>query len=174
MNTLEKTTEMFIGHTLQQAREKHELTIEEVASKLNLTKDVIQYLESDNYVSSNRDVFYRGYLRAYCNMLLLPADELVQRFSIIVGVDAEAVASISKIQLEPTSSKFTLQNSLPVIKNIMNEHSKTILSVAGLLLFILVVRLWFVGGDSNQTKKNAPVLSEQPVVESVTVEQLSF
>ena len=46
---------------------------------------VIEYLESDNYKASKKDIFYYGYLRGYAKILNLPAVELVESYRAAIG-----------------------------------------------------------------------------------------
>ena len=62
-----------LGQILAGSREEYGFSVQDIAEKLNLTKTVIIYLESDDYIPGKKDVFYRGYLRAYANLLSLEA-----------------------------------------------------------------------------------------------------
>ena len=82
-----ETQEMFIGKRIQLVRRDLGLSIDDIAKQLNLTTEVIQYLESDNYKMTKKDVFYRGYLRSYARLLGLPEDEIINSYVAIVGKD---------------------------------------------------------------------------------------
>lgn len=65
------------GALLCAQRETLELTIQQVADKLNLTMHYVRCLESDSYDKLPGDVFVRGYIRAYANLLQLDAPQVI-------------------------------------------------------------------------------------------------
>ena len=66
------------GAMLSAQRETLELSIKEVADQLNLTMHFVRALESDSYDKLPGEVFVRGYIRAYSNLLRLdPVQVLV-------------------------------------------------------------------------------------------------
>lgn len=69
------------GTILSAQRESLELTIQQVADKLNLTMHYVRCLESDSYDKLPADVFVRGYIRTYANLLQLDAPQVVAIYS---------------------------------------------------------------------------------------------
>jgi cytoskeleton protein RodZ len=69
------------GTILSAQRESLELTIQQVADKLNLTMHFVRCLESDSYDKLPGDVFVRGYIRTYANLLQLDAPQVVAVYS---------------------------------------------------------------------------------------------
>jgi cytoskeleton protein RodZ len=69
------------GTILSAQRESLELTIQQVADKLNLTMHYVRCLESDSYDKLPGDVFVRGYIRTYANLLQLDAPQVVAVYS---------------------------------------------------------------------------------------------
>lgn len=67
-----------IGARLKLAREKANYSASDVAEKLNLTKKVIDYIESEKYEYIDENVFYRGYLRAYAKLLNVDINSIVK------------------------------------------------------------------------------------------------
>lgn len=139
MDELDTTEEQLIGSRLKKAREEANLTIVDIASSLNLTKSTIIYLESNNYSSSRRDVFHRGYLRAYAKLLGLPPDDLVNSYCDIVG--SEEIIVKSNLSIDNSDDLIEKQTSNRVL-SFFSEHVKSI-SIVGVLLLIVLVGVWW-------------------------------
>ncbi len=131
---------LLLGTRLKQSREKIGLTMVEVAARLNLTKSVVVYLESNNYSASSRDVFNRGYLRAYAKLLELPADELVEDYREMIGSDG-SISSKSHLIINSSTDVLGSKKSGGLM-NFFSEHIKFI-TVSALILSILVIGVWW-------------------------------
>ncbi len=68
------------GAYLALEREKRGISIDQIASKLNLRVQVLSYLEADLYEQLPEPVFVKGYIRAYCKYLGLKPDEVVEAY----------------------------------------------------------------------------------------------
>lgn len=68
------------GSRLRLARENANLSITDIAMRLHLRNQVIESIENDNYSDAPQFVFIRGYLRAYANLMHLPAQEIIDAF----------------------------------------------------------------------------------------------
>lgn len=66
-----------IGEQLRRAREEKGLTIEQIATKLNLTSQVVKALEQDDEAHLPDNVFTRGYVRSYAKLVQLDATALL-------------------------------------------------------------------------------------------------
>lgn len=69
------------GAFLALEREKRDITIEQIASKLNLRVQVIKHLEADEYLDLPQAVFVQGYIRAYCKFLGISPDPVIEAYS---------------------------------------------------------------------------------------------
>ena len=65
------------GQLLRRAREQQQLSIEQVAARLNLRSSLITDIEADNYDHLQIVAYRRGYLRAYARLLSLPDAEII-------------------------------------------------------------------------------------------------
>lgn len=65
---------------LTQARKSKQLSVEEVASELNLSTSVVRALESDNWEALPEATYVRGYVRSYANFLGLDVEEVLMNF----------------------------------------------------------------------------------------------
>lgn len=68
------------GAMLAAQRETLELSIQQVADQLNLTMHFVRALESDSYEKLPGEVFVRGYIRAYSNLLRLDPVQILLIF----------------------------------------------------------------------------------------------
>lgn len=73
------------GKLLKAARKAAGLSIEDIAGRLNLSKEMIGNLESDNYEVDFPDAFIRGYLRTYARALEQDEEQVIALFSQSIG-----------------------------------------------------------------------------------------
>lgn len=85
-----------IGETLRQAREGRGWSIQDVASQLNLTRQIIGTLEAGD-LQSVPHTFARGYLRAYAKLLGLDPQRIALEFDRCTGTTAAAGASVQQL-----------------------------------------------------------------------------
>ncbi len=69
-----------IGKALAQARERCELTQEQLARKLNLTIRKLDDLEQGEFDKLGAPIFVRGYIKAYSKVVGIDASELLQAY----------------------------------------------------------------------------------------------
>ncbi len=68
------------GKLLVWARERSELTQEQVAKELYMTLTKVRALEADDYRYMGADTFVRGYLRAYANLVHLDVAQVLAAY----------------------------------------------------------------------------------------------
>jgi cytoskeleton protein RodZ len=68
------------GSHLKTAREARRLSVEEVANRLHLTKNMIMDIEADNYNNRLAFTFIRGYLRSYARLVHVSPDVVLKAF----------------------------------------------------------------------------------------------
>ena len=73
------STSKTAGEMLASAREAWQLSVEDVASNLNLGADAIDALERDQYDRLPGCTFVKGYLRSYASLLRLDPDQVIAR-----------------------------------------------------------------------------------------------
>jgi cytoskeleton protein RodZ len=71
-----------LGERLRQAREAKKYSIAEVAAQLRLTKDIVSYLENQEWDRLNGRTYARGYFASYVKFLGLPYDEMLAVFNL--------------------------------------------------------------------------------------------
>jgi cytoskeleton protein RodZ len=90
---------MDIGTTLRIARERHGLTLTQLAARTKIPVGILQALEQNAFDRVPRGIFVRGFLRAYACEVGLDPGETVSQFRSESG---EVVSSASEAQAVPT------------------------------------------------------------------------
>lgn len=75
---VEETPVDFPGQVLRYEREKARLSVEDVARQLRLSVSVIRNLEAGNADALPEAVYTRGYIRAYCKLLKINHEPLLE------------------------------------------------------------------------------------------------
>lgn len=78
-------TEKTFGEILREAREEQGLSHTDVASQLNLRVSLIKDLEDNILESHTADVFTRGYVRSYAELLKIDSDKILKIYDDYVG-----------------------------------------------------------------------------------------
>ena len=69
-----------VGQILSSERNRKNLSINDIASELNISKSIINDLENDN-IKNNPDIIFNiGHLRSYSNFLELDTDIIIKKF----------------------------------------------------------------------------------------------
>lgn len=115
------------GETLKTAREDRQLSIDEVAERLKLSKAIITALENDDYKMLPAPAFVRGYLRSYATLLELKVEDVIPLYDHFAPPDPE------------------LKNVLKSTP--MQKRESTILWVTVVISLILaaLVVIWVIG-----------------------------
>lgn len=71
-----------LGDQLKQAREHKKYSVAEVAAQLRLTKDIVGYLENQQWEKLNGRTYARGYFASYVKFLGLPYEEMLAVFNL--------------------------------------------------------------------------------------------
>jgi len=75
------TSSPSIGARLQQAREAKKYSVAEVAAQLRLTKEIVNYMETQQWDKLHGRTYARGYFASYVKFLGLPFDEMLAVFN---------------------------------------------------------------------------------------------
>ena len=119
------------GQTLADGREAKGLTIADVAGQLNVTEEIVNGLERDDYNSLPPAIYTRGYLRNYANLLGIDPEPLLDRQKKLTsnGEDEE-IKKPAAIQAE-TSGR--------MIKKTQFKRSKDRSSMLFIILLVLMM-----------------------------------
>ncbi len=142
-----------IGELLRHARNAADLTVLDVANKLNLTVSVIECLEQEHFAQLPGVTFTRGYIRSYAKLLGLDANQLVLVFDQQVGASADSnpVHTIDRVGESRRVSRGMLQ--------------------FGLFLLLLVIAAAVYYGWQSRQAGHALAIQKAPVFERVEVER---
>lgn len=123
------------GAQLAAVRTAKGLTVEFIASRLNLRVRVIQLLEADDYTQMPNPVFVKGYLRAYAKLVDVNPDALLEIFN-------------RQVIIEQTSEKSPLWQS----RRDTGRGERAIRWVTTLfgLVVLVAVAVWWEKSQDNQ------------------------
>lgn len=99
-----------IGERLRQARIGMGLTPSEVGTQLKMPTYAIEALEREDWARIGAPVFIRGHLRSYARLLNLPADAILESFSMPTSTPVELVPQTytPRMQLVAEQTKMRL------------------------------------------------------------------
>ena len=72
---------LFVGDSLKQARKSKQMEVEDVAQQLYVNPSIISHLEEENYDQIGAEVFIKGHLRNYAQLLDLPVEKVLATLS---------------------------------------------------------------------------------------------
>jgi len=121
------------GEVLKKERTKQNLTIEDVATRLHLTSQVVQLLEEGEFAKIHGDVFVRGYLRSYSKLLGVDSDKIIAQYLDFIAP-----------QLEEKAIK---QEQSKLVKK--NNKGYLVFIVIGLVVLLLAAA-WYINSYRTQ------------------------
>lgn len=89
------------GSQLRRAREQAGLTLEELAGRLCMTTNKLEWLERDEYDLLPSAIYVRGYLRNACKELRINAEPLLQAFSGYSAAEEQSRAIVDHVRRGP-------------------------------------------------------------------------
>jgi cytoskeleton protein RodZ len=142
-----------LGTYLSQLREEHGPSIEELARVTRVSSRYLEALERDDFAQLPAPVFTKGYIRAYCQALGVPAEEALSRYSETVKipvVTAPVAASLARSAADGRRPRGTLLLSFVLLVGF------------GVALFVVALLL-----QSGRPERNArPAAPPAPSVEA--------
>ena len=69
-----------VGNIIKKKRLDYNLSIEDICSKLNITKDIVNKIENNEITNTPDLVFYIGHIRSYSNLLNLNSTKIINQF----------------------------------------------------------------------------------------------
>lgn len=147
--------ELSPGKLLVWARERANLTQEQVAKELYMTLTKVRALESDDYRHMGSDTFTRGYLRAYANLVKL---DVVQ---VLAAYDRHAQKHGLVEQVLPRR-----------VESANKPLWQFIVLILLALLILWLVSIWFFD-NRQQPAYNRPMVVVPPVETALNVQSLN-
>jgi cytoskeleton protein RodZ len=147
-----------VGRTLQQARDKAKLTVEDVSTSTRVRAPIVHAIEADDFSRCGGDVYARGHVRTLARAVGLDPGALVEQYDEEHGGRPEPVAAATLFEAERIRPERRRPNWTAAMV-------AAIVAVVGFVGFTL-----FSGGDEpgrpvagdTQTKKPAPDRTPEP------------
>jgi cytoskeletal protein RodZ len=121
-----------VGKTLQAEREKRGLSQKDVELATNIRAYYIDAIERDNYSLIPGEVYLKGFIRNYANLLTLDSSQLIEMYrqsQIVATAEAEAQTLVD--EAEPESLIYSHRDLL--------SHPYFVWLVIGLVAVVSVV-----------------------------------
>ena len=146
----------YVGEIIREKRLSRKLSLNQVASELNISKFFLEKIEADEIDANINNVFFIGHLRSYSNYLELNSKEIVEKFKLQNNFNNIVSEKIPKPNIVYKKSNFT---------KIIPFFSILIISSTFYFLFI----------DTNKLERDysiVPDLPEQygPIIEKMEIE----
>ena len=74
--------EKTVGEILLEAREKANLSLEDVSEETKIPKKMLEHLETDNFEAFPARVYARGFLKTYASLLGLDVEYMLNKFEV--------------------------------------------------------------------------------------------
>lgn len=136
----ESTRELTPGGMLAEARERANLSHEVVANTLHMTVTKVKAIEADEFSKLNVDTYIRGYLRSYAALVKIDSVEVIAAYEKIAG----------KHGLQSSCQECLPKGPAP------RKEWKFFAVIAGVLLLLLLISVWFFGNRINTSTNLAP------------------
>jgi len=94
------------GEILRKVRQERGLTLDEVATQLNLTSTRVSQIEAEQWQQLPGLTFARGYLRLYARLLEMDAEALVEQFNHATNSLPPPKVSSGMLRIEPPRPSF--------------------------------------------------------------------
>jgi cytoskeleton protein RodZ len=85
------------GDLLQAGRVKMEMSIEDVATLMHLSRDIVKAIEANNFSDITAPIFVKGYLRAYARIVSLDEEEMINRYAEFYSYEDPPISAISNV-----------------------------------------------------------------------------
>ena len=91
------------GDRLQAARIEGGLSIDDIASRMHLSKSILEAIEENNFDEITAPIFVKGYLRAYARIVSLDEEEMIQQYVDFYSYEDPPINSTSNTSPEISS-----------------------------------------------------------------------
>lgn len=159
-STQNSTTQSAPGALLKAAKIQANYSSEQVASRLNLTVELIESIERDDYQESISPAFYRGYLRSYAQLVQIDADELIEMYNEIIH---QGSLSVSITPTFDTNLYTKKDRNFPYLKWVLYLFVAAIVLFAGFYV-------WNKKFDSNNNSQNQISLNDGSTSNSAEIQ----
>jgi cytoskeleton protein RodZ len=144
------------GQILKQARERANLSTQEIADKIKLKKTLIENIEQDNYDINISLTFIRGYLKLYAKQVYIQEAEILKAFE-----------SLSTQKKEPAK----LQSFSRRVANQANDDKLMLVTYFIVAAVIALVVIWWFQQSSTDATSISSTRNRLESVSSDVIEQ---
>ncbi|MDJ0779293.1 MAG: DUF4115 domain-containing protein [Gammaproteobacteria bacterium] len=88
------------GERLQSARIQQGLSLEDVASRMHLSPNILEAIEDNHFEEITAPIFVKGYLRAYARIVSLDEDEMIEQYAQYYSGEDPPISSVSNVTPE--------------------------------------------------------------------------
>jgi cytoskeleton protein RodZ len=140
------------GDLLQASRIEMGLSLEDVASRMHLSCDIVEAIEVNNFSDITAPIFVKGYLRVYARIVSLDEDEMIRRYVEYYSYEDPPISTIGNVTPEISTS----------------DKRVRVFTFLVIISLVLLLATW--GWNKYQTQPNVVSLDAQPASETKTVE----
>lgn len=141
------------GRLIRQARERVQMSLDELAAQTKLSRNVLDALERDDFKILREPVYVRGYYRRCCKSLTLSEETLIAAYKRVVG--SASLTTPSKLLLVPENEVFGSRG----------RGSMRWWIVLLVVIAVLVAAYWYLHNRTNLT-----AVPPVPVIPSSTTQ----
>ena len=149
-----------VGQILSAERQARNLSIDDISSELNISKDIIFDIENDNIKNNSDVIFNIGHLRSYSKFLDLDTNNIIEKFKNEISFDI----------------KIDKNNITPFVENRFFKLEKFF---AASLILIIFTSFYFLFIDKENNYKDFALVPDipenlEPIVEKANTFEGNF
>ena len=141
---------MDIGTTLRTARQRQELSLEQLAATTKIPVGVLQAIERNDFEHVPRGIFARGFIRAYAREVGLDPEETIAQFLEETGDVISSVAAMQAAEQAPPDDDMYDRQIDPAV-SASGPGLGYVLIVAALLVAVISFNRSAASGDATAT-----------------------
>lgn len=150
------------GVLLRDAREAKGLSEKNIADKLHITVHYVKALESDQFEKLPGNIFARGYLKSYAELVEADKAEIISRFEAITGSSGPAQSGASGLTMRSGASGHWSPQGRSSARNTRRVFASLGVFVAG------SIGLWLYSSTLGDAQENQLTTTEVPLQERPT------
>lgn len=143
-NVTDTAVKLGFGEALATARKKKALSIEQVATELNILKRYVDAMENENYSALPEKAFARGFVINYAKLVGLDSDHIVGQF--LAGHPSNQVKEDIRSPLQPMGTLH--RGRMPIRLNI-----GLVIGLIAMLIFGVAILKMINGATNSQTSE---------------------
>ena len=148
-----------VGEILVASRERMGQTLEFMSQETKIPKQMLQYLETDNYEALPAKVYSKSFLRTYALALDLDAQYILSKYEVQTGQTHRSKGDHWEIETEVVEEKLRSPNA--VLRYVIP---------AAILLFLIIIVVKFAGRREDRAVPPKQVNLKEELLEKKPVE----